>query len=378
MPTTVPLCRLGRSGLTVSRLALGTMQFGARMEEADAKRMVDHAADRGVNFIDTADNYVSGRAEEITGRAIAKNRNYWVLATQVATVTPGAGPNRRGLSRKWIMEQAAASLKRLGTDFIDILYLHKEDTLTPLEETVRALADLQRSGAIRYFGLSNYRAWRIARICDICDAEGIDRPVVAQPLYHALNRSIEVEVLPVCAEFGLGVFPYSPNARGVLSGKYAPGAAPPPDSRAAVTADTLKGETRPEALAAANILYKRMMSSEFQPENLKAAAAITEHARKRGYEPTAFAIAWVLANPTISGAIAGPRTMPQWESYLKAFDVEWTPEDEALVNGLVPPGTTAVHQFTDPLYPIEGRGVARLGRPTSGPVDPGVVSVTTL
>ena len=222
MSSPVPQRRLGRSGLIVSRLCLGTMQFGARTEEADARRIVDHAADHGVNFIDTADTYVNGVSEEIVGRAIAAKRDYWVLATKLAVPIPGEGPNRKGLSRKWIMEEADASLKRLGTDFIDILYLHREDAGTPLEETVRALGDLQRAGKIRYFGLSNFKAWRMARVCSICDSEGLDRPVVNQPVYHALNRSIEAELLPACADLGLGVFPYSPNARGILSGKYAP------------------------------------------------------------------------------------------------------------------------------------------------------------
>lgn len=348
MSAIVPSRRLGRSGLVVSRLALGTMQFGARTEEADARRIVDHAADHGVNLIDTADTYVGGVSEEITGRAIAAKRNYWVLATKVAVPIPGDGPNRRGLSRKWIMEEVAVSLKRLGTDFIDILYLHREDALTPLEETVRALADLQRAGMIRYFGLSNFKAWRIARVCDICDSEGIGRPVVNQPVYHALNRGIEVEVLPACAELGLGVFPYSPNARGILSGKYTPGGPPPEGSRA--------------SLEAGNSLHRRLMESEFRPENITAAQAIAAHAKKRGLDPTAFAVAWVLANPAVTGAIAGPRTMAQWESYLAAFHVEWTAADEAVVDALVPPGTTAVPQFNDPAYPVEGRGDVRFGR----------------
>jgi aryl-alcohol dehydrogenase-like predicted oxidoreductase len=298
-----------------------------------------------------------------------------VLATKVATPSPQAGVNRRGLSRKWIIEEVHASLKRLRTDFIDILYLHKEDILTPLEETVRALADLQRSGAIRYFGLSNYRAWRIVRVSEICDAMNIDRPVVCQPLYHALNRQIEVEVLPVCREYGLGVFPYSPNARGVLSGKYAEGAPPPEGSRAATKSDTMKGETRPEALTAANVLYKRMMSSEFRPENIAAAAKIAERAKQRGFDPTAYAIAFVLANPNITGAIAGPRTLEQWQTYVEAFDVEWTKEDEALIDSVVPPGGTAVPNYQDPMYPIEGRTPVAYGKAASGVLDPSYVPI---
>lgn len=327
--------RLGRSGLSVSRLCLGTMMFGGRTEEAQARAIIDAAAEAGVNFIDTADTYAGGRSEEITGRAIAADRHRWVLATKLANPN-GDGPNRRGLSRKWIMEEAAASLRRLGTDFVDILYLHKEDPLTPLEETVRALADLQRAGALRHFGVSNFKAWRIARIGATCDAEGIDRPVASQPLYHALNRSVEVEQLPVCAAMGIGVVPYSPTARGVLTGKYAKDAPPPPDSRAA-------GQDR------------RMLETEFQPEAIRTASAISSYARERGIEPAAFATAWVLANPLVTAAIAGPRTMEHWRSYLAALDVAISAEDEAMVDRLVPAGTTAVRQFVDPQYPVEGR-----------------------
>ena len=340
--TAIPLRRLGRSGLMVSRLALGTMQFGARTDEADARRLVDHAFEHGVNFLDTADVYVGGRSEEICGRAIAQRRDAWILATKLGNAM-GEGPHKRGLSRRWIMEAAHASLKRLATDYIDILYLHREDPGTPLEETVYALADLQRSGAIRYFGLSNFQAWRIARVCALCDQLGIDRPVVDQPVYHALNREIERDVLPACDALGLGVVVYSPNARGVLSGKYAPGATAPADSRAA-----FKGE-------GAGGLHKRMLEAEFRPENVAAAKVIAAHAARRGIDATAFALAWVLANPMVTGAIAGPRTLEQWQAYVKAFDVTWIAEDEAVVDRLVPPGTTAVPQFTDPAYPIEGR-----------------------
>jgi aryl-alcohol dehydrogenase-like predicted oxidoreductase len=333
--TQMPYRRLGHSGLAVSRLILGTMMFGARTEEAEARRIIAAAAEAGVNLIDTADTYAGGRSEEIVGRAIAADRHHWVLATKLANPN-GAGPNRRGLSRKWILAEAQASLRRLGTDFIDILYFHKEDPLTPLEESVRAIADLQRSGAVRYFGLSNFKAWRTARVCAICDALGIDRPVVSQPLYHALNRPAEVELLPACAAFGIGVVPYSPTARGVLTGKYAHDAQPPADSRAAAQ-------------------DKRMLETEFRPETIRAAATIAEHARRRGIEPVAFATAWVLANPTVTGAIAGPRTMEQWQSYLGALEVSLTEADEGVVDELVPAGTTVVHQYVDPAYPVEGR-----------------------
>src|SRR5262249_14726905 len=189
------------------------------------------ARDAGVNLSDTAGGYGGGRSEEVVGRAIKADRDAWVLATKVANPM-GKGPNSGGLSRKWIMREVEASLRRLGTDYIDIYYLHKEDHDTPLEETVRAMGDLARAGKIRHFGVSNHRSWRVAEICAICDRLGVAHPVASQPYYNAMNRMPEVEHLPACANFGLGVVVYSPLARGVLTGKYAPDAAAPADTRA--------------------------------------------------------------------------------------------------------------------------------------------------
>jgi len=331
----MPYRRLGRSGLIVSRLALGTMTFGDRTDEAEATRIFEEAVDAGVNFMDTADTYAGGASEEITGRLIKSRRDRFVLATKLANPN-GDGPNERGLSRKWIMQEAEASLGRLGTDFIDILYLHKEDRGTPLEETARAVDDLRRSGKVRYFGVSNFKAWRVARLADICERMQVDGPVVNQPLYHALNRTAEQEQLPACESYGMGVVTYSPTARGVLSGKYRSGGAPPPGSRAALQ-------------------NKRMMQTEYQPENIAAAEKFCALAAIRGVEPVAFATAWVLANPFVTSVIAGPRTIEQWRGYLAALDYVVTPEDESAVDALVRPGATAIPQFVDPFYPVEGR-----------------------
>ncbi|ODT76596.1 MAG: NADP-dependent oxidoreductase [Pelagibacterium sp. SCN 64-44] len=330
------MTRLGRSGLTVSRLALGTMTFGDRTDEAEAQRIFSEAVDCGVNFIDTADSYAQGRSEEITGRLLAGRRDGFVLATKLANPI-GEGPNRRGLSRKWIVEELENSLQRLGTDYVDILYLHKEDPKTPLEETARAIADLRRAGKLRYFGVSNFRAWRIARLAELCAREGVDGPVVNQPLYHILNRTAEVEQFPACEAYGIGITVYSPTARGILTGKYAPNTPPPSDSRGAGN--------------------KRMAETEYQPENIEAAAKVVAWANSRGMDPVPFAMAWVLANPLVSAAIAGPRTIEQWRSYRAAFDCDIMPTDEAAINALVKPGTTAIHQFSDPAYPPEGRPV---------------------
>ncbi len=222
---------LGRSGLKVSPLCLGTMMFGGPTDETTSDRIIARARAVGINFIDTADAYNSGRSEEVVGRAIGPERSWWILATKLANPTSDS-PNDRGLSRRRTFDAVEASLRRLGTDVIDILYLHKEDQTTPLDETVHALADLLRQGKIRYFGVSNFRAWRVAEICRLCDLAGIDRPVVSQPYYNLLNRMPEVEHLPACAHYGLGVAPYSPLARGVLTGKYAADGAPAEDTRA--------------------------------------------------------------------------------------------------------------------------------------------------
>lgn len=326
---------LGRSGLSVSRLCLGTMMFGGPTDAATSQRLIARAAEAGINFLDTADAYNGGRSEEVVGQAIAARRHDWVVATKIANKV-GPGPNEGGLSRKWVIQGAEACLRRLGTDFIDILYLHKEDHATPLETTVRALADLVRAGKIRHIGVSNYRSWRIAEICRLCDEAGIDRPVVSQPYYNAMNRQPEVEQLPAAAHYGLGIFPYSPLARGVLTAKYRPGAEPEAGSRAA----------RQD---------KRMLETELRAESLEIAQIIREHAERVGTTPVHLAIGWVLNNRLVTGSILGPRTEAHLEDYLAALDYRFTAEDEALVDRLVPPGHPSTPGYNDPQYPIEGR-----------------------
>ena len=328
---------LGRSGLRVSPLCLGAMMFGGATDEATAARIIARAREQGVNFIDTADGYNAGRSEEIVGRAIREHRSWWVLATKCANPT-GQGPNARGVSRRHVFDAVEGSLRRLGVDVIDVLYLHKEDHATPLAETVRALADLIRAGKIRYFGVSNYRSWRIAEICRLCDEAGIDRPVASQPLYNIMNREVEVEHLPACGYFGLGVVPYSPLARGVLTGKYQLNVPPPEESRAGRR-------------------DRRMLEFEWRPESLAIARDIAEHARQRGMAPAHFALAWVLHNGLISAVIGGPRKEEQWEDYVRALGCRLTAEDEALVDRLVSPGHPSTPGYNDPQYPIEGRVV---------------------
>jgi aryl-alcohol dehydrogenase-like predicted oxidoreductase len=326
---------LGRSGMKVSPLCLGAMMFGGPTDEPTSARIVAMAKDFGVNFIDTADVYNEGKSEEVTGRAVAKDRDYWVVATKLCNPT-GKGPNDGGLSRKHMMQAVDASLKRLGTDYIDIYYLHREDSATHLVETVQALADLIRAGKIRAFGLSNYRSWRVAEICNICDRLGVDRPAASQPYYNAFNRMPEVEHLPACGYYGLGVVPYSPLARGVLTGKYAPNVKPEEGTRAA----------RQD---------RRMMQTEWRHESLVLAQKVKEHAEKRGITPGQFAIAWVLNNKLITGTITGPRTVEHWRDYEGALKYTFTKEDEALIDSLVAPGHPSTPGYNDPAFPLEGR-----------------------
>src|SRR6202051_1684014 len=181
---------LGRSDLKISPICLGTMMFGGPTDEATSRRIVAKAREAGINFIDTADAYNGGNSEQVVGRAISNNRQNWVLATKLANQM-GEDPNRGGLSRRWVLQAADESLKRLSTDYSDIYYLHKGDHAPPLGKTVHALGDLIRQGKLRYFGVSNYRAWRVAEICNICDRNGIDRPVARQPYYNAMYRMPE-------------------------------------------------------------------------------------------------------------------------------------------------------------------------------------------
>jgi aryl-alcohol dehydrogenase-like predicted oxidoreductase len=329
---------LGRSGLKVSPLCLGTMMFGGQTDALASRRIVDRAFDQGVNFIDTADVYNGGESERVVGRAIAPNRDRWVLATKF--VNPmGDGPNERGLSRKWIVQAVEASLQRLGTDYIDLIYFHRAMFDQPLDEGVRAVADLIRQGKLRYFGVSNFRGWRIAEIAHLADQAGIDRPVASQPLYNIVDRTAETEQLPAAGFYGLGVVSYSPLARGVLSGKYRPGQAPEQGSRAA------RGD-------------KRMLETEWRPESLSVAERIGERAAAKGVSTADFALAWVLNNRLIASAIAGPRTEEQWEAYPRALGVRLDAEDEAFVDALVHPGHASTPGYTDPGHPVEGR-VAR-------------------
>jgi aryl-alcohol dehydrogenase-like predicted oxidoreductase len=329
------LSTLGKSPLKVSRLCLGTMMFGDQTPLEDARSIVADAQEQGCNFIDTADIYTLGKSEEMVGQILQGQRQRWVLASKLGNAMSSL-PNESHYSRNWVMRACEGSLSRLGTDHLDIYYLHRDYNGMNLEEPLRAIEALLRDGKIRYWGVSNFRGWRIAEVVHMARQLNMPGPVVCQPYYNLLNRLPEVEILEACGHYGMGVVPYSPIARGVLTGKYAPGQAPSEGSRAA------RGD-------------KRIMETEFRAESLQIAQTLRQHCERKGVSLAHFATAWVLANRHVSAVIAGPRTLAQWQDYAAALDVVITEEDEALVNSLVAPGHPSTPGFNDPAYPLNGR-----------------------
>jgi aryl-alcohol dehydrogenase-like predicted oxidoreductase len=326
---------LGRAGLKVSPLCLGTMMFGGPTDEADSRRIIHRALDAGINFLDTANVYNGGESERITGRAIRERREDVVLATKVKNAM-GERPNAGGTSRLAILREVDASLQRLGTNYIDLYYLHAPDYTTSLEESLAALDDCVRAGKVRYIACSNFYAWQVGEGLWTSDRRNWASFAAVQPLYNLLNRDPEVELLPFCQKHGLGVVPYSPLARGVLSGKYRPGAAPPEGSRAA------RGD-------------RRIQQAEWREESFAVAQALRPLAEARGKSLTQWALAWVLSNPIVSSAIIGPRTLEQLEDNLGALGWTLTPDEETAVNRLVPPGEHTGKGYNDPAYPVRGR-----------------------
>jgi aryl-alcohol dehydrogenase-like predicted oxidoreductase len=235
-----------------------------------------------------------------------------------------------------MLREIDASLARLQTDLVDILYMHRDTNGMDLEEPLRAMDDAIRAGKIRYWGISNFRGWRIAECVALAHDIGMPQPVVCQPYYNLLNRMPEVEILPACDHFGIGVTPYSPIARGVLTGKYAPGQKPPEGTRAA------RGD-------------RRINETEFREESLVIAQQLQEHAKRKGVTLAQFATAWVLAHRAVSSVIAGPRTLGQWQGYAGALDCEITEEDEKLIDSLVRPGHPSTPGYSDPAYPLPRR-----------------------
>jgi len=310
---------LGRSGIRVSELCLGTMNFGGPTDEAEAQRIIGDALEHGVNFIDTADVYTDGRSEEILGRALEGRRHQVILATKVAQPVGDKGINDRGLSRIHVMRAVEASLRRLRTDHIDLYYTHRVDPRTPWEEVVRTFGDLIRQGKIRHWALSNVRGWHIAHVCHICRALGEPEPVAVQPYYNLMNRQPEVEVLPAAHAFGLGVVPYSPIARGVLTGKYRGGAIP--------------GDSRGADPGWERSLGRYLRSPSGVVE------AVVRAAEGLGGTPAQVALSWIADRPLVAAAILGSRTATQLAENLEADQLVLPDEIVQALDDVSHPGT---------------------------------------
>jgi aryl-alcohol dehydrogenase-like predicted oxidoreductase len=320
--------RLGETGLMVSELCLGCMTFGRETDEEDSKGLVGRFLDAGGNFIDTADVYSKGVSEEISGRAIRGVRDDVVLATKVR-FPMGDGPNDVGLSRKHVTQGCEDSLRRLGTDFIDLYQVHCWDAATPLEETLSALTDLVRAGKVRYVGVSNFTAWQIMKSVCVSEANGFERFVCLQPQYSLVERNVEYEILPVCEEGGLGVIPWSPLGGGFLSGKYRRGEEPPEGSRIS------------EAVESMEEYWDRRATER----NWRVLDVVGEIAEATGRSYSQIALNWLLRQPTVTAPILGVRTMEQLEDNLGAAGWELDEDQVRRLSEAGAPEDTYPHRF---------------------------------
>ena len=312
----------GRTGMKVSPLCLGCMNFGRRTTPEDAYDIIDRALDAGLNFLDTANVYSRGRSEEITGEALKRNgsRSRIVLATKVHGRMDDDDPNAAGSSRRHIIEQCEASLKRLQTDYIDIYQTHRPRPDTAIDETLRALDDLVRSGKVRYLGSSTFAAWQFVESLWVAKELGLNRFVSEQPPYHILDRRIERGLVPMALTYGVGLIPWSPLAGGLLTGKYTRGGAAPEGSRYA------RAEEGPPS------------SHRLNDDVYRVNEGLLPLAQAKNCTISQLALAWCVHQPGITSPILGPRTMEQLEDNLGALDVTVTDEDRQRIDELVPPG----------------------------------------
>jgi aryl-alcohol dehydrogenase-like predicted oxidoreductase len=316
---------LGRTGVSVSKLCLGAMMFGdwGNKDHDESIRIIHRALDAGINFIDTADVYSQGESEEIVGKALAGGRRDDIVLATKAWGAMGEGPNRRGTSRRWIIREVEDSLRRLGTDWIDLYQIHRYDPDTDIEETLGALSDLVHQGKVRYIGSSTFPPSAIVEAQWAARDRHLERFVCEQPPYSILVRGIEAEVLPTCARYGMGVITYSPLAQGWLSGRYRTGS-----------------EVQGPVSAARQRLAERFdLSLPANQRKLEAAEALAQLAEEAGLSLIELAIAFVLNHPAVTAAIIGPRTMEQLQSQLPAADVVLDPALLDRIDELVPPGT---------------------------------------
>jgi aryl-alcohol dehydrogenase-like predicted oxidoreductase len=315
---------LGRTGVEVSPLCLGAMMFGAwgNADHDNSVAIIHRALDAGINFVDTADVYSRGESEEIVGKALADGRRDGVVLATKFYGSMGEGPNRRGNSRRWIMQEVEASLRRLRTDWIDLYQVHRWDHWVDLDETLGALTDLVRAGKIRYLGSSTFPAHVIVEAQWTAERRGRERFVCEQPPYSLIARGSERDVLPVCQQYGLGVIPWSPLGGGWLSGRYR------------------EGQEVPQSRRATRIPRRFDLALPENQRKLEAVEQLARLAEQAGLTLVELAIAFVIQHPAVTAAIIGPRTTDQLEGQLRALDVSLDDELLDRIDEIVPPGTT--------------------------------------
>jgi aryl-alcohol dehydrogenase-like predicted oxidoreductase len=315
---------LGRTGVKVSSLCLGAMMFGAwgNPDHEESTRIIHRSLDAGINFIDTADVYSNGESEEIVGRALADGRRDDIILATKCHGAMGEDPNARGNSRRWIIRECDASLRRLGTDWIDLYQIHRPDPACDIDDTLGALSDLVHAGKIRYLGGSTFPAHQIVEAQWVAEKRGRERFVCEQPPYSLLVRGVEADVLPTCAQYGMGVIPWSPLAGGWLTGRFR------------------KGQDAPQTNRATRVPGRYDMDKPQNQAKLEAVEKLALLAEEAGLSLIDMSLAFVLAHPAVTAPIIGPRTMEQLESQLGAADVKLSWDVLDRIDEIVRPGTT--------------------------------------
>jgi aryl-alcohol dehydrogenase-like predicted oxidoreductase len=325
--------RLGSTGVWVSKLAFGTMSFGHEADEAESARLFARCRDAGINFFDCADVYVKGRSEQILGRLIAGQRDAIVLASK-AGFPSGSDSNARGASRYHLVRACEASLARLKTDRIDVYYVHRFDPDTALEETLRALEQLVQQGKILYPAVSNFAAWQTERALGIAARTQLSPIVCIQPMYNLLKRQAEVEILPMAQHHGLGVFPYSPLAGGLLSGKFA-------------SAGDASNATPAVSVGARHLVNKAYQTRYAHTHARDVVPEFVAIARELGVHPATLAVAWVAAHPAVTAPLLGARSVEQLEPSLAAATLTLDAETLRRLNALTPAPQPATDRNDD-------------------------------
>lgn len=331
---------LGRTGVKVSVLCLGCMMFGGKTGAEDSYAIIDRAIDAGINFLDTANVYSYGKSEEVTGEALKRNgkRNRIFLATKVYNVMDATDPMSGGNTRRHIIEQCDASLKRLQTDWIDLYQLHRPQSGVPIDETLRALDDLIRAGKVRYIGTSTFGAWQLMESIMIAKELGLNRFVCEQPPYNLLDRRIERELIPFAQTYGVGIIPWSPLAGGLLTGKYDRSAPPPEGTR------FFDFNNNP-------FLMRR-----WNERSLEVVDQLKQYVAQRGGTTMSqWSLAWCAAQPGVTSPIIGPRTMEQLEDNLKALDIKLTEDDVKKIEEIVPKGSMVAPYYEADFGPHQFR-----------------------